>query len=132
MKNKKVLAVVSVAVLIVAMAVAYCVFGEKATQGEKQITIEVIAEDMTSSIYEVDTDAEYFLDAMKEAEGLTFEGEEGAYGMTISTVNGVRADYTLDGAYWAFYVNSEYCNYGVSQQPIVNGDAFKIVYTLVE
>lgn len=132
MKKSKVIGVIVLVVLVAAMAVAYVSFSEKPTQGEKQVTIEVIMADETSSLYEVLTDGEYLIDAMNEADGLTFEGEEGQYGMSISHINGVRADYLLDGAYWAFYVNDEYCNYGVSEQPIEDGDEFRIVYTLAE
>ena len=132
MKKSKVIGVIVLVVLVAAMAVAYVSFSEKPTQGEKQVTIEVITADETSSLYEVLTDGEYLIDAMNEADGLTFEGEEGQYGMSISHINGVRADYVLDGAYWAFYVNDEYCNYGVSEQPVEDGDEFKIVYTLAE
>ncbi len=132
MKNKKIFGVVIAVVLIAAMAFAYFAFSEKSTEGQKQVTIEVVAKDETSTVYEVDTDAEYLLGAMEDAEGLTFQGEDGPYGMSISTVNGVRADYTLDGAYWGFYVGEEYCNYGVSQQPIADGETYRIVYTLAE
>ncbi len=132
MKNKKIIGVVIAVVLVVAMSLVYFAFSEKATEGQKQVTIEVVAKDETSTVYEVDTDAEYLLGAMEDAEGLTFEGEEGPYGMSISTVNGVRADYTLDGAYWGFFVGEEYCNYGVSQQPITDGETYRIVYTLAE
>ncbi|MEE0967314.1 MAG: DUF4430 domain-containing protein, partial [Bacilli bacterium] len=47
-------------------------------------------------------------------------------------VNGVTADYNTDGAYWGFYVNEEYCNYGIDQQPVNDQDAFQIVYTIYE
>ena len=132
MKSKKILAVALVAILVAAMAFAYSTFSEKAVEGEKDITIEVVMDDGNATVYEVNTDAQYLIEAMQEADGLTFEGEEGVYGMSVSTINGVRADYTLDGAYWGFYVNEEYCNYGISQQPVEDGDAFRIVYTLAE
>lgn len=132
MKGKKILAVALVAVLVAALAFVYVAYSEKAVEGEKNITIEVVMSDSTSSLYEVSTDAEYLIEAMEDADGLTFEGEEGIYGLSVSTINGVRADYTLDGAYWGFFVNGEYCNYGVSQQPVEDGDAFSIVYTLAE
>ena len=132
MKGKKILGVVILIVLVAAMAFAYNTFSEKPVEGEKNITIEVVMADGEATIYEVNTDAEYLVGAMEEADGLTFEGEEGVYGLSISAINGVRADYTLDGAYWGFFVNDEYCNYGVSQQPIEDGDAFSIVYTLAE
>lgn len=132
MKSKKILAVALVAVLVAALAFVYVAYSEKAVEGEKNITIEVVMSDSTSSLYEVNTDAEYLIEAMEDADGLTFEGEEGIYGLSVSTINGVRADYTLDGAYWGFFVNGEYCNYSVSQQPVEDGDAFSIVYTLAE
>lgn len=130
MKGKKILAVALVAVLVAAMAFVYVTFSEKPGEGEKNITIEVVMADEASTVYEVNTDGEYLIDAMNEADGLTYEGEEGMYGLSISSINGVRADYTLDGAYWAFYVGEEYCNYGVSEQPVEDGDSFRIVYTV--
>ena len=132
MKGKKIAGIVLLVVLIAAMAVTFIVYREKSVEGEKNIAIEVVMQNETSTVYEVDTDAEYLIGAMEEADGLTFHGKEGPYGMSISTINGVRADYTLDGAYWGFYVNGDYCNYGVSQQPIEDGDTFRIVYTPAE
>jgi len=61
---------------------------------------------------------------------LTFEGTETEYGLTISAINGETADFNVDSAYWSFYVNDDYCNYGVSEQPVKDGDAFRIVYTV--
>ena len=66
---------------------------------------------------------------MDEAEGLTYEGEDGPYGMMISHINGEKAVYEEDNAYWGFNVNGSYCNYGISEQPVNDGDAFEIVYT---
>ena len=132
MKGKKILAVTLVAVLVAALAFVYVAYSEKPVEGVKHVTIEVVMADETATVYEVDTDGEYLIDAMNDAEGLSFEGEEGIYGLSVSIVNDVRADYTLDGAYWAFYVGGEYCNYGVSEQPVEDGDNFSIVYTAAE
>lgn len=115
--------------LIVALAVIYSVFGAKPVAGSKDITIEVINKAQESTLYEVSTEAEYLRQAMEEADGLTFEGTESDYGMMVNTVNGETADYSVDGSYWSFYVNEEYCNYGIDSQPVADGDAFKIVYT---
>ena len=67
--------------------------------------------------------------AMDEAEGLEYTAEDGPYGLSVSTINGESAVYETDGAYWGFYVNGDYCNYGISEQPVNDGDAFRIVYT---
>ena len=81
-------------------------------------------------MYEVQTDAEYLAQAMEEAEGLEFEAEEGPYGLAVSSVNGEVASYEENASYWGFFVNGEYCNYGISEQPVNDGDAFQIIYTV--
>ena len=129
-KTKKILGICLVIALIAALAGAYIAFGEKPVEGCKEVIIEVVNKAGESTEYEVKTDAEFLHQAMDEAEGLEFDGEEGPYGFTISTVNGERAVYETDGAYWSFYVNDEYCNYGIDSQPVNDGDTFSIVYTL--
>ena len=128
-KKKIALGIGCLVVLIAVLAVIYSVFGAKPVAGSKDITIEVINKAEESVVYELSTDAEYLRQAMDEAEGLTYDGTESEYGMMISTINGEIADYSVDGGYWSFYVNDDYCNYGIDTQPVVDGDAFKIVYT---
>ena len=48
--------------------------------------------------------------------------------LTITTINGVTADFNTGNAYWSYYVNGGYCNYGASSQPVEDGDAFVIKY----
>ena len=133
-KKKVILGSGILVVLIVAMSLIWTNFREKPVEGSKAITIEVIDSKEESVVYELKTDAQFLIEAMEEAkeQGLSYEGEDGQYGFNISTINGERADYTLDGAYWATYVNEVYCNYGVSEQPVEDGDAFEIVYTKAE
>ena len=127
--KKKILAAVILVAIIAVFATIYSSFKEKPVEGSKQITIEVINSKEESQMYELGTDAEYLQQAMDEAEGLTYAGTEGEYGMMIDTVNGETAVYETDGAYWGFFVNGEYCNYGISEQPVEDGDAFQIIYT---
>ncbi len=129
MKKKHIIALLLAAVIVAGMVFAYSAFSEKPTEGTKEITIEVVDKNEISTLYEVKTDAEYLIGAMEEAEGLTFDGSEGQYGFTVSEINGTAADFTVDSSYWAFYVNGEYCNYGISEQPVNDGDAFRIVYS---
>ena len=126
---KKLLGAALIALLALAMAFVYMTFGEKPVEGSKSITIEVVDSAAKSTVYSLKTDAQYLLQAMEEAEGLTFSGTEGQFGLMIDTVNGEKADYSVDASYWSFNVNGEYCNYGASEQPVEDGDAFSIVYT---
>lgn len=128
-KGKIGLAVVALVAVVAILIGVYATFGAKPVAGAKDITIEVVNKAAESTVYELSTDAEYLRQAMEEADGLTFEGTESEYGIMVSTVNGETADYSVDASYWSFYVNDEYCNYGIDTQPVVDGDAFKIVYT---
>ena len=129
--NKKV--IVAAVILIAAIAVfsgIYFLFGAKPVAGSKAITIEVVDDRQETTSYQVQTDAEFLRQAMEETENLSFSGTESEYGMMVDTVNGLTADYNTNGAYWSFYVNGDYCNYGIDSQPVMNGDTFSIRYTL--
>ena len=136
--KKKILGILAIVIVIAALLGVYYAFREQPANPnagpsadgvtervEKSVTIEVVDENKTSTLYTLSTHAEYLEGAMNEAEGLVFETNDGM----VMVVNGKRADYVLDGAYWAFYVNGEYCNYGISDQPVNDGDAFRIEYT---
>ena len=129
-KNKKkiIMGLVAFVAVIAAFIAIYFNFREKPVEGTKEVVIKVVDNNKETTTYELKTDAKYLKEAMDEAEGLKYSGTEGQYGLMIDTVNGIRADYTLDGAYWSFYVNDQYCNYGISEQPIEDGDVFSIVY----
>ena len=132
-KNKKaVIGIAGLAAAVALLAVVFFVFREKPVEGSKAITIEVVDNEQKSVVYDVKTDAEYLRQAMEEAKGLEFSGTESEYGLMVETVNGITADYNLNGAYWSFYVNGGYCNYGIDTQPVLDGDAFRIEYTLAQ
>lgn len=128
-RRKKALAAAALILLAAAMTFVYVTFREQATTGSKAITITVVNSAAQETLYRLKTDAAYLQQAMDEAEGLTYSGAEGPYGLMIDTVNGETTDYNVDGAYWGFSVNGQYCNYGVSEQPVEDGDAFTIAYT---
>lgn len=46
------------------------------------------------------------------------DGEMGDYGLYIKSVNGMVADYDVDGSYWAFYLNGAYAASSADQTPI--------------
>lgn len=126
--NKKaLLGVISLVALIAIFAVVYAVFGSKSVAGSKSITIEVVGKEGKSTVYEVHTDAEFLSQAMEDAEGLEFSGSESQYGLTLEVINGETTDFN-NGSYWGIYVNGEYGNYGVDAQPVIDGDAYKLVY----
>ena len=128
--NRKILitAAVILAVLILAAVICLNVFSPRTSQGAKTVTIEVVDPMGAVTTYTTHTDAEYLRQALEETKELEIAGSESQYGLYVETVNGVTADYSADGAYWAFYVDGEYCNYGVDEQPVNNGETYRIVY----
>ncbi len=129
--NKKLIGGIALLiVLVAAFVIIFSVFGPKTVAGSKAITIEVVDKEQKSTMYELQTDAEFLRQAMEEAEGLEFSGTEGAYGLMIDTVNGLTANFNVDASYWGFFVNGEYSQYGIDTQPVMDGDAFQIVYTI--
>ena len=127
--SKKLFGLAALVLLAAVMAAAYFSFREAPIQGGKHIVIQVVDDNGAITPYELDTDSAYLQQAMDEAEGLTYGAEDGPYGLSVHTVNGLRADYEKDKAYWGFYVNDDYCNYGISQQPVEDGDVFRVEYT---
>lgn len=127
-KIEKLLGIAIVLVIIAIMSIACVKFREKPEKGDKKISIEVVNIAGDSVVYEVDTDALYLQGAMEEAEGLEFEMD----GTMLISVNGEEAIYEVDQSYWALYINGDYANYGISEQPIKDGDTIKIEYTIYE
>jgi hypothetical protein len=57
------------------------------------------------------------------------DGEEGAFGMFVTTVNGIIADFDADGAWWAFEIDSEMSPTGVDATYIEEGRFYAFVLT---
>ena len=106
MNKKAVIGIAVLAAAVVLMAAGYFLFREKPVKGSKAIVIQVVDNEKKTATYDVKTDAEYLRQAMEEADGLEFSGAESEYGMMVDTVNGLKADYNVNGAYWSFYVNA--------------------------
>lgn len=96
-------------------------------EGGKTVTVAVTVEEITVT-FTLCTDAETLGEALLAEELVV--GEEGAYGLYITQVNGITADYDTDGAYWAFYEGGEYAMTGVDGEVISGGEEYALVYTV--
>ena len=136
--------IIGLIILAIVCAVGYLGYGKyqddnaktdaKGT-GSKAVTIVVTDDNAKATTYEINTDQEYLrdvLDELAEAQEFTFFGDESEYGLYVTTINGVVADYDADEAYWSWYVNDEYCNYGIDSQPVADGDVFDVKYEVYE
>ena len=91
-------------------------------EGETQFIFTVTDAEGVETAFEIHTDKEIVGEALSEC-GL-IEGEDGAYGLYVKKVNGILADYDVDGTYWAFYINGEYASTGVDATTITAGDTY--------
>ena len=127
--KKKILGVIAIIIVIAALSSIYFAFREQPAEGLKTVSVEVVLSNGQSEIYETSTDAKYLRDVLDEMDGIVYRETQNGFGPMVTEVNGETAIYEENGAYWAFYVNGEYCNYGISDQPVNDGDEFKIEYT---
>lgn len=85
-------------------------------------TFKVTADGETKT-FDIETD-EKTVGAALLKEGL-IEGEESQYGLYVKKVNGILADYDVDGTYWAFYVDGAYAASGVDTTDIEDGAVYE-------
>ena len=90
-------------------------------------TVEIVHKDGTKKTLELKSDKAYVGDVLDEQN--LIEYDTGTYGKFIKIADGEKAVYDEDGAYWAFYVNGEYAQFGVDQTPIEEGKVYKLEYT---
>ena len=95
-------------------------------EGATVFYFNVVDKDGNETKFEIHTDKTIVGEALLEL-GL-IEGEEGDYGLYVKKVNGITADYNVDGTYWAFYVGDDYGMTGVDLAEIEAGAtyAFKV------
>lgn len=93
----------------------------------KTFTVEVTHGDGTKKTFTYQSDEDYVGTVLLDA-GL-ISGDQGQYGLYIKVVDGERAVYEEDGAYWGFFINGEYAATGVDMTPIEDGAVYQLTYT---
>lgn len=132
MNSKVVLSVLSL-VLIVAMALTFSACGNDSNTNtgdakvEKSFVFKVVDLDGSEKSFDIKTDAKTVGEALVNEKLIS--GEQGDYGLMVDTVNGIKYDFTADGAYWAFYVNGEYAMSGVDTTEIDETAIYSFVAT---
>ena len=89
--------------------------------GQKTILVDVEVTDKKITIT-VKTDKETLGEALYE-HGLINDPS------FFDTLNGIKADWDKDSAYWAFYTGEEMMNYCVGDEKIEDGEHFRLFYT---
>ena len=129
MKNKKLWAGLLTLILVIgAMAAVWLSSRETAVEGGKNITVSVVHKDASEKIFRYSTDAAYLGEVLLE-EGL-IQGEQGPYGLVVSAVDGEIADWNADQSYWALYIGEEYATTGADGIVLTDGGEYSLVYTI--
>ena len=134
---KKLFAMIFAAVLVLSLAGCVTNLQPDSTAPEKpgdsqtvekiQFTVIVTYKDKTEKIFLFESEQGKLGDVL-EKEG--FLGSEGADEGMFHTVDGQKADWNTDKSYWAFYIENEYAMKGIYDTDIVDGQTYKLVYTI--
>ena len=89
--------------------------GKTYGQGETEFVLVVDYLNETAIVI-VKTDAATVGEALQELNIVA--GEQSEWGLYVKTVNGITADYNVDGSYWAFYIDGEYATTGLDATEI--------------
>ena len=89
---------------------------------EQSFTFEVVDKDGNVTTFDITSDQATVGEALLE-EGL-IAGEVGQYGLYVTEVNGIVADYNVDQTYWAFYVDGAYASSGVDTTDVADGATY--------
>ena len=125
--KKPLLALAALLVVIAALFGVYQFSKGTAVQGEKTITVEVVHKDGSLHAFTYHTDREYLGEVLVD-ENLV-SGENGAYGMFITSVDGETAD-DANQEWWCITKKNERLNTSADQTPIADGDAYELTLTI--
>lgn len=126
--RKKTFVAIAVAlVLIVALVLCWNVFGQKAGEGDKTITVQVNHIDGTVAEWTIKTDSENLRGAL-ESENLIAGDDSGAT-MFVTMVDGYTADSSRE-EWWCFTKDGEMMMTGVDDTMIADGDKYEITLTV--
>ncbi len=129
MKKQTKIIICLAAVLLVLVAAALVVpkmFTADTQDGQKTFTFTVVYEDGTDKQWEISTDEQYLADALIDEKLIdAAEKQSGMY----TVIDGVKADYNVDGAWWCVTEGGEMTSVGMNDLAVEDGDSFEATYT---
>lgn len=129
MKNKKLVVGLSVflVVLIAAFAIVFVKNRPDTAKGQKNIDVTIVYADKTTKDLDLKTDAEFLADALFEEKLITEAEYKAGY---YTEIDGVKADYDKDKAWWCVTKSGEMTMVGMNELPLSDGDKYEITYTI--
>lgn len=98
-------------------------------EGKNTVKVEVKAngKGVTLTVHSDNDNLEKIL-----TENKLIEGDRSEFGLYIKKVNGIRADYDADKAYWALCRDGAPTATGASGITVADGDRYELVYTAAD
>ncbi len=129
-KKKTMLIISAIAVFVLLCSVMYIVYTASLTQpddGKKLVTVTVTYKDGSTKEFTSKTEKDYLSDVLVEL-GLVTEETKTFF----DTVDGVKADYSVDGSYWSIVKDGIECVLGANELAITDGCKYEIKYTIFD
>lgn len=94
------------------------------TDKKISVTVEIVDDKGEKTVLDLETGKTTLADALVE-EGIVEYAADGLY----TTVNGITADYSKDGAWWCVTKGGIMTTEGMNTLKLSDGDSFEITYT---
>ena len=129
MKKKQRFAVAGFLLLLLAVFLIWQFTRPVPVAGAKTVTLDVVHGDGSVATFTLHTDAETLRAALGEVEGL-IAGDDGAYGLMVTTVDGETADWSRDQSWWCLTKDGVQLDTGVDSTLIADGEHYEFTYTV--
>ena len=129
MKKKQWFAVAGFLLLLLAVFLIWQFTRPVPVAGAKTVTLDVVHGDGSVATFTLYTDAETLRAALGEVEGL-IAGDDGAYGLMVTTVDGETADWSRDQSWWCLTKDGVQLDTGVDSTLIADGEHYEFTYTV--
>lgn len=96
-------------------------------EGAVSFNITVVDLEGSETAFEIHTDETTVGAALLAVELIA--GDNGDYGLYVTSVNGITADWDKDQTYWALYIDGEYAMTGIDTTEINPESAYSLVLT---
>lgn len=125
-KKRRILGAALLAAAIILIGALYLWKRPAGQAGEKTLYVQVISDAETAD-FTLQTTQEFLGAALLE-NGLA-EGEDGPYGLFITTVNGITADETKN-QWWCITRAGEQLSTGADSTPIADGEQYELTLSV--
>ena len=129
MKKKQIIALAAFILLLFTVFLVWHFCRPVAAQGAKTITLEVLHGDGSTAAFTIHTEAGNLGDALRSVDGLV-SGDNGHYGLMVTTVDGEGTDWNRDRSWWCLTKNGERVDTGVDSTVISDGEHYEFTYTI--